>query len=229
VSYSTPRHNLSRAKTCVLIALLLALPRLSAAQTGTVETLGGLNDPAVPDRLRSVLVAKGYRILLDANSPAVEVWYRKEIPVQPKTASADAVYDRMAESTLVGVLHFGQASEDYRGQSVPAGFYTLRYALMPNDGNHLGVAPSRDFLLLIPANADPGPEKILKFQDLMVLSRQASGTKHPAPLSLVQAEAGAGSGLSKDDEGHVIFTTAIHLSSGGDMPLALVVKGTAPQ
>ncbi len=231
MSFSTARQKLSRFRSSIRTGALLLVfaSQFSTAQTGKVETLGALDDPAVPAMIRSVLAAKGYRILLDANSPAVELWYRKEVPAQPKPASADAVYDRIAESTLLGVLRFVQAWQDYRGQSVPAGFYTLRYALMPNDGNHLGVAPSRDFLLLIPANADPGPEKTLKFEDLIALSRQASGTRHPAPLSLVQAEGGAGPALSRDDEGDIIFSTAIHLASGGEMPLALVVKGTAPQ
>jgi hypothetical protein len=209
--------------------LLASISLASPAQDGALETVGALSHASVPESIRQILSAKGYRILLDGNNAAVELWYRKEIPAQTKSASADAVYDRLAESTLLGVLHFGQASSDYHGQPVPAGFYTLRYALMPNDGNHLGVAPSRDFLLLIPASADPGPETVLKFQDLVALSRQVSGTKHPAPLSLVPDEGGARPALSKDDEGHVIFSTAVHLASGEEMPLALVLKGTAPQ
>jgi hypothetical protein len=191
--------------------------------------LGPLGDPAVPESIRQVLAAKGYRILLDESGPATEFWFRKEIPAQPKNASSDAVYDRISESTLVGVVHFTRGFNDYRGQSVPAGFYTLRYALMPNDGNHLGVAPSRDFLLLIPASADPGPQTMPKFQDLVALSRQASGTKHPAPMSLLPAESHGAPGISRNDEGDSVFSCAVHLASGEEMPLAVVVKGTAPQ
>jgi hypothetical protein len=213
----------------MIVGVILFVSIPLSSQTAKIETIGALSDSAVPESIRQVLAAKGYRILLDEHSPVAEIWYRKQIPAQSKSASADAVYDRLAESTLLGVSHLAQASSDYRGQPVPAGFYSLRYALMPNDGNHLGVAPSRDFLLLIPASADPGPDKVLTFQELMALSRQASGTKHPAPLSLVPAEAGTVPTLSKDDEGHVIFAAEIHFTSGEAMPLALVVKGTAPQ
>lgn len=229
---STPvlaRDSVLRAAPWQTIAAVLFLSFYGLAQAGKVEAPGSLNNPAVPESIRQVLVPKGYRILPDISSSAIEIWYRKEVPSQPKNASSDAIYDRLAESTLLGVIHFTQTAQDYRGQSISAGFYTLRFALMPNDGNHLGVAPARDFLLLIPANADPGPEKTLKFQELVALSRQASGTKHPAPLSLVPAEGGAPPATSKDDEGHIIFTTQMHLSSGEEMPLALVVKGTAPQ
>jgi hypothetical protein len=219
-----------RARKCGTLGAILLISSYGIAQSAKVETPGGaLNDPAVPEAIRQTLAAKPYRILPDINSPVIEIWYRKEVPAQPKNASADAIYDRLAESTLLGVIHFSKPSQDYRDQTVPAGFYTLRYALMPNDGNHLGVAPSRDFLLLIPASADPGPDKMLKFQELVALSRQASGTRHPAPLSLVQAESGTTPAISKNDEGHVIFTTHVHLSSGEEIPLALIVKGTAPQ
>ncbi|HST10204.1 MAG TPA: hypothetical protein VLL05_07495 [Terriglobales bacterium] len=188
-----------------------------------------MTDSAVPETIRQQLAPKGYRIALDEPTPSIEIWYRKEALAQPKTASATAVYDRLAPSALIGVLHFIRPSSDYRGQSIPAGFYTLRPELMPDDGNHLGVAPSRDFLLLVPPSADPGPETTPNFLDVVELSRKASGTKHPAPLSLVPAEGGATAAVTKDDEGHSIFTTTIHLSSGEDLPIALVVKGTAPQ
>ena len=199
------------------------------AQAGRVELIGPLTDSVVPEAVRQQLAPKGYRIALDEPAPSVEIWYRKEAPALPKSASANAVYDRLAASALVGVLHFIRPSTDYRGQSIPAGFYTLRPELMPDDGNHLGVAPSRDFLLLVPPTADPGPDTTPNFLDVVALSRKASGTKHPAPLSLVPAETGGTPAVTKDDEGHFIFSTTIHLSSGEDLPIALVVKGTAPQ
>ena len=209
------------------IALLHSLLCLqSAGQDSKVESLGALTDSTVPDAIRQILALKGSRIQPDSNT-VVDIWFRKEVPAQAKGSSTDAIYDRLAESTLLGVVHFPQAAQDYRGQSIAPGFYTLRYALMPNDGNHLGVAPSRDFLLLVPVSADPGPEKMLKFQDLVGLSRQAASTKHPAPLSLVSAESKPP--LSKNEDGNIVFTTTVHLSSGEEMPLALIVKGTAPQ
>ncbi len=212
----------------IWIVLLFAfISHAGLAQVGRIETLPSLTDHDVPEPVRQLLAPTGYRVFPDANAPALEIWFRKEIPAQPKPSASDAIYERLAESTLVGVLHSGKPFQDYRGQSIAAGFFTLRYALMPNDGNHLGVAPSRDFLLLIPVAVDPGADKTLKFQDQVALSRQASGTKHPAPLSLVQAE--GGSALTNDDEGHVIFTTRVRLSSGEEIPLSLVVKGTAPQ
>jgi len=44
------------------------------------------------------------------------------------------------------------------GQTISAGLYTLR------------SAPNRDFLLLIPAASDAGPNALFKFPDLVALS-----------------------------------------------------------
>ncbi|HJY88527.1 MAG TPA: hypothetical protein VKE24_16960, partial [Candidatus Acidoferrales bacterium] len=213
-----------------LVALFLSLVAVPCgAQAGKVEPIGPLTETTVPELIRQSLNEKGYRVTPDNASPALEIWYRKQVPAQPKTASADAVYERVVPWSLVGVLHFTKGSTDFRGQAIAAGFYTLRAALMPDDGNHLGVAPSRDFLLLVPPAADPGPDATPKFLDLVALSRQASGTKHPAPMSLVPAEGGVAPGVTKDEEGHAIFIAPVRLSSGEDIPLALIVKGTASQ
>jgi hypothetical protein len=222
-------HKRGSFRAFAALFFLAAIPGACGAQSARVETLGALTDASVPQSIRQALAPKGYRIALDATGPVIELWYRKDVPAQPKGAPTDALYDQLTPYTFIGVAHFTAAASDYRGQSISPSFYSLRYALMPNDGNHLGVAPSRDFLLLVPVAADPGPDALPKFQDLVALSRQASGTKHPAPMSLVPAESAAAPAVTKDDEGHSIFTTSVHLSSGEEVPIALVVRGTAPQ
>jgi len=123
-----------------------------------------------------------------------------------------------------------QAAADFRGHRIPAGFNTLRYDLMPNDGNHLGAAPNRDFLLVVPAASDGDPGATFKFQELVTMSARTTGTKHPSPLSLVQADAEPSTpAVSKDDQDHWTFSGGMRLSSGEELPLALVVKETAQQ
>ena len=199
----------------------------SAGQAGTIETIGPPSDPSVSAAMVQALEGKGHRILPGPGSASIEIWFCKQVPAQPKPANSDAIYDRLSETTLIGVLYFTKNANDYRGQSVAAGYYSLRYALMPNDANHLGVAPGRDFLLLVPLGVDP--QKAPTMQELMVLSRQA-GSRHPAPLSLVTApNDGSKPTLTRDDQGDVVFTASVHLSSGEELPIALIVKGTAPQ
>jgi len=46
---------------------------------------------------------------------------------------------------------------------------------------------------------------------------------------MVQIPSGRAPAVSKDEEEHWVFSAVIKLASGGDLPFALVVKGTAPQ
>ena len=216
------------ARLCPMIAVA-ALSLLAGGQNGKVEKIGPLTDTAVPEAVRHTLDPAGFRISLDG-APFLELWMRKPVPAQAKKDAADVLYSQLVESTLVGVLHFLKNGSDYRGQTISAGFYTLRYELIPSDGNHLGVAPNRDFLLLVPAGSDADPNAVFKFPDLVELSRKATGTRHPGPLSLVQADNGAPApSIYKDDQDHWTFSAAIELSTGEKLQLALVVKGTAQQ
>lgn len=217
------------ARLCPMIAVA-ALSLLAGAQNGKVEKIGPLTDTAVPEAVRRTLDPDGFRISLDDGTPFLELWLRKPVPAQAKKDAADVLYSQLAESTLVGALHFLKNGSDYRGQTMAAGFYTLRYGLIPSDGNHLGVAPNRDFLLLVPAGSDADPNAVFKFPDLVELSRKATGTRHPGPLSLVQADNGAPApSIYKDDQDHWTFSAAVELSTGEKLQLALVVKGTAQQ
>jgi hypothetical protein len=217
----------------MLVGLSLSSSLFSAAaqsQVGKVEEVGPPPEAAVQGPILQSLSTRGYRITPATDGSEIEIWYCKKVAAQTKNAASDAVYDRIPESSLVGVLHFTRNSNDYRGQSIAAGYYTLRYALMPNDGNHLGVAPGRDFVLLAPVAADPGSPNLATVQELIGLSRQAAGTRHPAPMLLVPASGdGAKPALSTDAQGDLVFTTHVRVADGESLPIALVVKGTAPQ
>ena len=210
------------------IGLVLLFSLACVAQNSRVESTEALTDSAVSEAVRQSLEAKGYRLTLDDPKPACELWLRKGVPAQTKK-EVDVVYPQLAESILVGVVHFPQTAADFRGQQVPVGFYTLRYALIPDDGNHLGVSPNRDFLLLIPAQSDPDPNATFKFQELVTMSAKTARTRHPSPLSLPPADKPSVGTVAKDDQDHWIFSAALTLASGEKLPFALIVKGTAQQ
>ena len=210
------------------IAILLMLCPLCIAQSGKVESIGQLTDSAVSEKVRQSLDAKGYRLSLDDSKPCCEIWLRKDVPAQANK-STELVYPQFAESTLLGVIHFSEAAADFRGHPIPAGFYTFRYELLPDDGNHIGVAPNRDFVLLIPAQSDPDPNATLRYQELVSMSAKTAGTKHPAPLSLPPTDKPTPGMVAKDDHDHWIFSASLKLASGEDLSFALIVKGTAEQ
>ena len=113
---------------------------------------------------------------------------------------------------------------DFRSQNIKAGFYTLRYALIPQDGNHMGVNPTRDAFVLAPVAADSDPDKILSFDDLVKLSTQASGTPHPGFLVGAAVNGSTFPSVAKDDSGNWDVQIKGHTSSG-DLPVAITVVG----
>ena len=179
----------------------------------------------VPAALQAVLDAPGVRVASDQGSVLCEVWLRKTLPssANPNTSS-DVLYGSLPEGAFIGVLHFPSPTPDYRSQTIKTGFYTLRYALIPQDGNHVGVNPNRDALVMIPVSADKDPDKVLSFEDEVKLSQQASGTPHPGFLVGAPVNGSTFPSVAKDDSGHWNLQLKGRAKSG-DLPLAFTVVG----
>ncbi len=98
--------------------------------------------------------------------------------------------------------------------------YTLRYALFPLNGDHQGVAPQRDFLLLSPAAADTDPSAKPDYETLMTMSRKASGTPHPLVFSFWKDDSGAAQGVEAVGDSDRV----LHVKIGG-VPAAMIIIG----
>jgi hypothetical protein len=207
---------------CVATAVFAA----AAVLTAQVERIGALTVPAASDALKQAVEEKGYRVTLDHDWTA-EFWLAKQI----KTAANDvagALYPELANAEFVGVVNLPKGMTDFRGQTIPAGVYTLRYQLLPQDGNHLGVAPNPDFLLAIPVASDPDPEQGYLYKKLVALSAKTTGTSHPAVIALDTA--GQPGGAVVDHQGTVVFTVAVpSTGASGTEKLGIVVRGTAAE
>lgn len=219
-----------RNRALILAALLVSLtPLLLAAPAAKVETIGPLTDAAASDALKKALQPAGFRLLLDDGSEWCEVWLRAGLPATGKSDVEGALFPQISESALLGVISFTKPATDYRGQAVPPGLYTLRYELLPNDGNHLGVADNRDFALLVRAADDPDPAATFGFKQLVALSRKATGTNHPGPLNLVQPASDATPAFTNDGQEHWVFSDKLKLQGGETLLIGIVVKGKAAE
>src|SRR5205085_1708309 len=87
---------------------------------------------------------------------------------------------------------------------IPAGLYVIRYAHQPIDGAHVGTSPTRDFFALLPAAKDTDP-KTLDYKTLITISKETTGTAHPAILSL-QKPAESAESPSVRDESEKMWT-----------------------
>src|SRR3954470_15398456 len=142
----------------------------------------------VGNSIRAVLQSKAIK-LVSNDKPMLELWLRQELPLKSKPSSTDSLA-AIPETTLVGVIAIqGTGLQDYKGNDIPAGTYTARFGLQPQDGDHLGTAEFSTFLVLIPADSDKELGGIDKFKPMVKASGKVTPSGHPAILSLRPAAA----------------------------------------
>lgn len=162
----------------------------------------------------------GFQITID-RMPYCEIWLRASFPPQAPSKEENVTLPNIAVGTLLGVIRFDGNGRDRRGQIIRPGVYTLRYGIMPANEAHQGAAPQRDFLLLIPAAEDRDIDAIPNFDQLVALSRKASGSAHPAVLSVWRAPADS-TGFSEQGDSDWVLESKV-----GDTPIEIIVAGTA--
>ena len=211
-----------------LLLIALTIPFSSFADGGKVESIGAFTVQSASESVRKVLEPKGHRVTLADGTAVCDVWFRNGVLGGKSEGSASA-YATLGESALIGVISFPNDTRDFRGQAIKAGAYTLRHAIHPADGNHLGISQIRDFLLLTPVGVDQNADAEYKFEELTKMSAKASGTNHPAVISLVLPESKPASSVVENEHGHLILMTKVKSQSGAEVPIAIVVKGVGEQ
>ena len=163
----------------------IVLASVAVAADYTAEPL----DAAPPaDELKPAiaeqLAADGFKVLTGQGRVLCEVWPLKSWQTAAGFQASGAVNYPFEVGELLGVIRFARSGGDFRGQKIRKGTYTMRYGLQPQDGNHVGTSDTRDFVVLVPA-ADDGDAKPIAKEELFKESTSASGTAHPAILSLL--------------------------------------------
>jgi hypothetical protein len=229
-------------RTAMLSTLIAALvltgevpaPRAAAAGPYTLEKVFQAPPEEVPQAIRETLDPVALRVNA-AGGALCEIWLRKALPVAPSPAHELGVgYGQIAEGTLIGVVRIDTQTFDYRQQKLKPGTYTLRYALALADGNHLGIAPLRDFVVLSPVALDASPAGITR-EAAFINSRKTTGTNHPSVWSLAAADekpspAPAIKHFDDADVWVVTFRIGLAATSGSStLDMALVIAGHAAE
>src|SRR5713226_755022 len=159
--------------------------------------------------ISQTLEQHGTKIVDAGGKVYCEVWLRTSLPSGAKSSEESVTLPTIPHGTLLGAIRFSGPGADRRGQTIKPGVYTLRYSLQPLNGDHLGVSPQRDFLVLAPAADDKDLNAAPNFDALMAMSRKASGTPHPAVLSMWGAGASDAAGFAKQGENDWVLTRKI--------------------
>jgi hypothetical protein len=171
----------ARVTGSALVAVVWTTAALAAPFALDVE------EKAPPERvseeIRGVLDSKAI-VLSDENEPVWQFWFRKEVALPYAPEDGQTALDVVKRTTLLGVLQLHRDQRDYKNDLIEKGLYTLRFAQMPQDGNHMGTAPYPHFVVLLPASFDQKVDLAMDHDDMVDESIASAVAQHPMNLSL---------------------------------------------
>ena len=159
-----------------------------------------------------------------------QFWLVKELPLQSKPAATAKALEAVKQATLLGVVSVAKAQRDYRDDEIAAGTYTMRFALQPQDGNHLGSAEFTYFAVLTPAKLDTKPDGITDYKSLVKASSKETSTDHPMILSLrpASSDTGESPALAEPAPEHKSVRVKVPATAGSEktsIPFEIVYEG----
>src|SRR3954454_22725894 len=171
--------------------------------------------------ISAMLQKDGTKIMNGANV-FCEIWLRTTAPNGPKSGEDNVSLPNIPQGALLGAIRFPGKGVDRRGNPIPAGVYTLRYSNVPQNGDHQGVAPQRDFMLISKAADDKDANAAPSFKDLVAASEKATGIPHPGVFSFWKQDSDFKPGFAQEGEHDWILQTKL-----GDIPVAIILVGKA--
>ena len=202
----------------IVLCLAACFPATIAAQP-KVSSLADKPPADLAPAIVSALQPSGVKVVVGAAT--LDIWW-----VQAVAGGDGSGWSNVESGTLAGAVRVSGPFKEIRGKVVAPGVYTLRYGQQPQNGDHLGISPFREFLLISPAAVDTDP-KVLGFDGVVALSKQVIGTSHPASLSLDPPEDAPGAVLSsyKNESGHDGIVFEVKQAGGKAIKFGLIVAG----
>lgn len=201
------------------ILLTLALLAGSALAQYKMQPAGPPPSDLAP-AFAATVQKDGFKILNSAGAVVCEVWLREAAPSGPKSTEANVTLPTFPHGAFLGVIRFPEQSTDRRGLPIKPGVYNLRYSLYPTNGDHQGIAPQRDFAVLVSPADDKDVNATPAFEPLMEMARKAAGMPHPLSLSMADSVAQKFPSFEKEGEKDWVLNVKM-----GDLPVALILVG----
>jgi hypothetical protein len=200
-------------------ALFLPAATSPGAQEGgkfTVKVVKEGPPKELNANVAKLLAAEAIQLQDGSGAKICEVWLRKEVPAN---ATAEQVqngltYREFKETTVLGAVRFDKDWTDIRKQKIPAGVYTLRLGFQPEDGDHAGASPTKEFGVLIKAADDTSPAT-METKAMQEKSAKSIDTGHPAVLMLYPSKAAAAPKLMTADGKFQVLHTQVNATAAG--------------
>jgi len=183
---------------CAACVLLLQLAWCCCGAELSVKVADKEPPKELDASIRAILQSKAVQVL-NGDKTVYEFWLSSEVPLRSKPASPPKALDAIKEATLLGAVSVPATRRDYRDDELAAGIYTMRFALQPQDGDHLGTAEYSYFAVLVSAKIDTKPDGITEFKALVKASAKTASGDHPVILSLRPAASDDGDPLKLNE------------------------------
>jgi hypothetical protein len=198
--------------TLALLVICLGTPPRAHAQDLVAAKEAVALPPELGEPIRALLQPDAAVVMRGGNR--LVFWWVKGLPLDSAPDGRPS-WSNIADGALVGAVALTEAMTDTRGVSMKPGVYTLRFALQPQDGDHMGVSPHREFLLVGPAADDRAAEPA-GFKGAVALAKKTLGKSHPAALSLNPATEAAAGAIVTTDEGHKALAVTVPVTLQGN-------------
>lgn len=191
----------------------------ATTKEGSIPPPGALAEP-----VRSLLHQESSDIRRGGD--LIRLWGVRALPLSGDRAE----WSNVPSGSLIGAMQTEAPLPDIRGVPIAPGVYTLRFALQPQNGDHMGVSPYRQFLVVAPAAEDKTAEP-LGYDGAVALGKKTHGRSHPAVLSIdpplvstLPAER-----VVKTEEGHTAVIVGLECTRNGapvgTLPFGIVLVG----
>lgn len=190
-SLISDRFPIASLVAAVSVSLLASVAAFAAEPALTLKVQDQKAPSEVAEPIRALLQEKCVA-LSGVEGPVFEFWFVKNVALKSKPADTAQGLESLKEAALLGVVRVPKAIRDYRDDQVDPGVYTLRYAVQPNDGDHLGSAPTTHFALLIKASLDTAVDGLKDHDSVAKASQKDTAGKHPSSLNLQSVSRGEG-------------------------------------
>ena len=217
-----------------LLAWLTALLGAAQARADGYKTATSAKEPpeTVAKEMRGSLQKKRVRVVAPDEKSHIDLWLNKKLATKKVPAKLGADFGQVPDGSLLGVAQFHAKTRDFRGRSFAAGVYTLRKITLPEDGDHLGVSETLDFVLLCRVEDDTKPQA-LAAKDVVELSAKVSRRKHPSILYLIrmtEKEEKLPRMVEDEDREYWILDVEVPTAEEGKpVRLGLIVEGEAEE
>ncbi len=188
-----------------IVTFLVLAFSLPLAAADFQASAGSPPPEGLAEALSSMLQSEGVAATGPDGKVAAEFWMRSSAFEGETMGGFGVRFDTIPEGALLGVVRFPDTGSDFREQNIKPGAYTMRFGLHPENGDHMGVAASRDFALLITVEADKDPAKNYEYETLTKLSMDSSGNPHPTIMRLELPDGDESAHIWQDDMEHWVL------------------------